>query len=172
MNKSFIISNNILHILVTVTFLALFFFLYMIKIQQNKVRDQLRNIISELTCGSEVFLPDFTREKMIQFLNMIDIDRDYKRDKEIKDKNRKIIFQSLTFFIGLNMLGGLIIACLWYNQHFDITKLIVYNLTLFFLMFILYILFYTLIVRNYNIVDSNYVKYIFFQNLKNYINEK
>jgi len=165
-----IISSIILSILLSATFISIFFFTYVSKVEGEIVKNQMNSIVQDITGGINAFLPDAEEEKLKESINGINLPDMSQQDNETQTANNALMKQAIMAIAVVNGVGLLIILGLWYYYRFPVKTLIIQNIIIIAFVAITEFCFVTFITKNYKPLDPNYVKYLFVTQLEKFSN--
>lgn len=166
---SYKISYIILSVILVATFISTFFFTYVSSVEREIVQIQVKRIINEISDGVELYVPEVYIKDFKDKIDDYHIPDMKEEDEKVATSNKKLMIKTAIIFGCLVGAGILVILTLWYIYRFDIKYLIIYNLTMLLMVAGAYFLFTTYVIKKYYLVDDNFVKYVMFTNLKDYI---
>ncbi len=183
--KSYNAINIIVSVVLISTFIPIFFFTYVSSVEKQIVKKQLGNIVDELMSEVNMFLNDEQRESMKVMLNNMEMKDLSKEDKMVEENNNKLKKKSAMFFAVLIAIASLIVGFLYFKNGLtkDLTKdrkvdLIIFmkeiiglNIIMLGAVAFTYFLFIRLVVSNYGLVDSNFVKHVLLKRMKSVLYE-
>jgi hypothetical protein len=174
--KSYNSINMIVSVVLISTFIPVFFFTYVSSVEKKIVKKQLENIVEELMSEVNMFLNDEQRELMKVMLNSMEMKDLSKEDKMVEENNNKLKKKSAMFFAVLIAIASLIVGFLYFKngltrdrkEDFNIfTKEIIgLNIVMLGAVALSYFLFIRLVVSNYGLVDSNFIKHVMLKRMK------
>ena len=174
--KSYNAINIIVSVVLISTFIPVFFFTYVSSVEKKIVKKQLENIVDELMSEVSMFLNDEHRELMKVMLNNMEMKDLSKEDKMVEENNNKLKKKSAMFFAVLIAIASLIVGFLYFKNGLTkyskgdlsifMKEIIGLNIVMLGAVAFTYFLFIRLVVSNYNLVDSNFVKHVLLKRMK------
>jgi hypothetical protein len=178
--KSYNAINIIVSVVLISTFIPVFFFTYVSSVEKKIVKKQLENIVDELMSEVNMFLNDEQRELMKVMLNSMEMKDLSKEDKMVEENNNKLKKKSAMFFAVLIAIASMIVGYLYFENGLtkDLTKdrkedlsvfmkeIIGLNIVMLGAVALSYFLFIRLVVSNYGIVDSIFIKHVMLKRMK------
>jgi hypothetical protein len=174
--KSYNAINIIVSVVLISTFIPVFFFTYVSSVEKKIVKKQLENIVDELMSEVNMFLNDEQRELMKVMLNSMEMKDLSKEDKMVEENNNKLKKKSAMFFLFLIAIASMIVGYLYFEngltnyreEDFNIfTKEIIgLNIVMLGAVALSYFLFIRIVVANYGLVDSNFIKHVMLKRMK------
>ena len=168
-----------MQIFFVITFLSLFFFLYVVNIEREIFESQMNyivdNIYQQLSFASDIIMPLEMKSKVknviLSYLNEVQLPTDSYED--IHTSNNQIIGLTINVVITFAVLFA---ACLFglFCLHvcIDLTEHTIQNLIVLGSIALTEFLFLNLVTRNYISADPNRVKLYFAQQLKSFAQQK
>ena len=157
------ISNIILNITFIVTFIAIFFFTYGKKIEENVVKNQSELVASYLAKDISTFIDKDTALKITSSLSIPDMT---KQDQEVEENNKQL--QSEAFYtLSMILIGGLLLAIIIAKYYkLNLTDILQTNLIILAFVAITQYVFLTYIGQNFISLDPNFVRHKLLISLK------
>jgi hypothetical protein len=151
------ITSIIINVLFVASFLSIFFFSYVVKIEEEIVIDQVDYLVKDLTSGlkllpDEALIPIKNRIKSIQKPNMDDL------DKKVDDANKAIYKQAImivSITLGVGLICAFIASKKW---NFSMIDLIKENLIILLFIGLTEFIFLNVFGKNFISADPNSVK--------------
>lgn len=167
------IAYILLGVILIASFITIFFFTYVSKVEGQVVKNQISDIVADLTDGTKlIFTPtqlNVISTALEQYLVMPDMSE---ADARAEENNRGIQQNAIKIFgIGISV-GIVILLLLWYKYKFSMFELLKYSLITLAMVALTEFLFVTIVSKNYVIVDPNYVRYLIVRNLRDYAKAK
>jgi hypothetical protein len=165
------IAYIILSFILLATFISIFFFTYVASVEGQMVKTQIDDTIKSFMSGTKVLLPSDIREKI-----KIILDEKLKapdmsaQDQDTADNNKKLINQALLIFGVLLGIGVVTIGTIWYFYRFSITNVLKYSFLILCIIALTEFLFVTFVIKNYRLIDQNYLNYLIIDTLESYKN--
>ena len=158
-------------VILIATFIAIFFFTYVAKVEGEVIKNQITDIVDDLTESSTlVFTPDQLQAISVMIEQRLKMPDMSKEDQEARENNDRLKQKALKYFgIGIS-IGIIIILVMWKIYDLDMLEIIKYSLITLILVGITEYLFVTIVSKNYVIIDPNYVRYLIAITLRNYAN--
>lgn len=161
------IAHVILEVILIATFIVIFFFTYVSKVEGEIVKKQMYHIVDNLTGDIDLVVSKDNKAKIAVLMNAIIRPPDMSaQDAAVEEQNKKLLKKSAILFGIINVIGIAVIIFLWKKYKIDIKHLLISGLLVILFVAITEFCFVTLITKNYNVVDPNYVKYLIFKNLQ------
>jgi ABC-type transport system involved in cytochrome bd biosynthesis fused ATPase/permease subunit len=159
----------VLGVILIATFISVFFFTYVSKVEGEVVKSQMTNIVDNLSDGSQLLLtPDQQNQIGTLIQTNLTVPDMSAEDAEVKANNDALKKKSIKIF-GVIILSGLaILLYLWHTHKLNMGEIFKYSIIILLLVALTEYLFVSQISRNYQIVDPNYVRYLIANNLRNY----
>ena len=169
--KSQEIAYIVLSYILAATFISIFFFTYVASVEQDIIKTQVSSVVTEFINETNIFLTNNQKDEIGKIiLNNLYMPNMDKEDEETDENNKKLLKKAILIFGVLISVGLLIIFILWYFYRFKIIEILIYSFIILFIIVITEISFVTLIVKNYRLIDKNYITYLILNNLKKYAN--
>ena len=167
------VAYILLGVILIASFITIFFFTYVSKVEGQVVKNQIADIVGNLTDNTKlIFTPtqlNIISAVLEQYLTMPDM---RETDDRAEQNNREIQQNAIKIFgIGI-AIGVFILLLMWYKYKFSMAELLKYSFITLFMIGITEYLFVTIVSKNYIIVDPNYVRYLIVRNLRDYANTK
>lgn len=164
------IAETIMGVILIATFICIFFFTYVSKVEGEVVKSQMSNIVNNLTNGLQI-LPDKDKGINLILKNLKAPDMS-SADNDVEQSNNELKKKAAKIFGTIVVVGVIIIYYLWSKHRFDIKTMIIHSVIILVFVALTEFLFVTLVSKNYQIIDPNYVKYLIAKNLSEYSQEK
>lgn len=149
-------SNSAMSVIFIATFLSIFYFTYVAKVENQIVEDQVNYLIDDLTRYS--FLIDSENKKFIsKSLDKIKINMN-DADAQVEQANDKIKKKALYAIGALNVVGLGIIYHLSKKHNFNFMHLVKDNLIILVFVALLEFTFLNLFAKKYISIDVNEIK--------------
>lgn len=163
----------LLGIILIATFIALFFFVYVAKVEEKVVRNQITDIVNDLTDGSHLL---FNKDALSVISNIIETQLTMpdmaKEDADVMEHNKELKTKAVKWF-GISIgIGMIIFLIMWKKYNLNLTEIVKYSLITLALVALTEYLFVTIVSKNYVIVDPNYARYLISKILRDYANSK
>lgn len=169
----------LLGVVMIATFISVFFFTYVSRVEGEIVESQVRKIVKDLTSslafyssGSNNNAKEMLLKQALERLTVPDLSS---ADAEVREKNHEIKKKAALIFGVLIAIGVFIIFILYvighkYGKKIELRKLIISNIIILVLVAITEFVFVTTVSKNYQIVDANFVRYRILADLQRYGN--
>lgn len=169
MKTSEILAQVILSFVLIATFISIFFFTYIAKIENEIIKSHIDNSVRSLTKDLEIFITPEKRKLIREvIIKNIEIPNDSETDREIDRHNKQLLDKTIIIFSILTALGLAILGVLWWFYRYNIFETVKYSLIMVLLTAVVYFLFITYITRKYILVDQNYISYVVISALNDY----
>lgn len=163
------ISYIILSFILISTFIVVFFYTYVSSVESDIIQDQIQDVIENFLSVSNLFLTDSQKEEIgkdfIAHLNSPDM-KEADRNAEIN--NKKLIKKSILIFSIIFGIGIISLILLKFFKKYSIINVLTYSLIILILVAMTEFIFVTFVIKNYRIIDPNYVSYLLATNLESY----
>ena len=183
--KSYNAINIIVSVVLISTFIPVFFFTYVSSVEKQIVKKQLENIVNELMSEVNMFLTYEQREVMKLMLNNMEMKDLSKEDKMVEENNNKLKKKSAMFFAVLISIASLIVGFLYFKNGLTkdsakdskgdlsifMKEIIGLNIVMLGAVAFTYFLFIRIVVANYSLVDSNFIKHVMLKRIRNVLYE-
>ena len=163
------ISYIILSFILISTFISIFFFTYVSKVEEEIVKSQIKNSIDNLVSSSNLFLTE--RQKFLikdVYLKNVKAPDMSEEDANIDKNNSALLRKTIIIFSCIVGVGLLIVFGLWYKYRFNIKEVVLTSFIILVLVALTEIFFVTYVTKNFLLIDENYLSYVILSNLKNY----
>jgi hypothetical protein len=171
MKTSEILAQLILSFILISTFISIFFFTYIAKVENEIIISHIDNTVKSLTKDLEIFITPEKRKLIREVvIKNIEIPNDSETDREIDRHNKQLLDKTIIIFSIISGVGIAILAILWWVYRFDIFETLKYSIIMLLLTGVVYFLFITYITRKYILVDQNYISYVVVSALNDYAN--
>ena len=167
----YFISYVTLSVILVSTFISIFFFTYVSKVEEEIVKTQMDNIVVNLIKDLNLWVSPEFKNILRDSVNKMKSPETSQEDDEVLKSNNKLLIKSIKVFGIVFCIGIFLIWCMWYKYRFNIKEIVLYNLIMICFVALTYFLFLISVPKNYNIIDVNHVKYMFLVNLKNWLNK-
>lgn len=168
MKTSEIFAQVILSFVLIATFISIFFFTYIAKVENDIIKSHINNSVKTLTKDLEIFMTPEKRKLIREMI--IAIPDNSEVDKEIDTHNKQLLDKTIITFSIIIAIGIILLGVLWWFYRFNIFETVKYSVIMLFLTAIFYFLFITYITREYILVDQNYISYVIISALNDYAN--
>lgn len=173
------IATIILNVVLISTFIGIFFFTYAAKVEEEIVIDQVNIIVDDFTGDiSSLVSPETLRLSKPFILNALTLSPEQisklsVNDAASADHNKKLKIKA-AIALGIILIVGLAgVFYIWSkNKDFDLKKLFIANGIILFFVGLTEFAFLTVIAKNYRTADSNFVKKVIVENIKNFSLDK
>jgi hypothetical protein len=169
--KSQEIAYIVLSFVLIATFIAIFFFTYVSAVEADIIKTQINNVITDFVSSTDLVL---SPEQKTQVGNIIianlSVPNMSEDDREAMKTNDNLLKKSMIVFGMMVGIGLIIVISMWYRYRFDILDIFKYSLIMLFVIAITEILFATFVIKNYKLIDDNYLYYLVITNLEAYAN--
>ena len=162
------LAHLVLGVVLIATFISLFFFTYVSNVEGQIVKSQMGLIVTDLTSESKLILTDDQRKSIGNMIGEMKVPDMSEQDNEVEENNKKLKLKTMKIFGGLIGVGLLIILFLWKNYNLNMGEITKYSLITLAMVALTEFVFVTFISKQYQMVDPNYVKYLFVNNLAKY----
>ena len=162
-----------------VTFLSLFFFLYVVKIEREIFIDQINFVVDDLydsfaTDMNETLPPaeqTYLKNQLYDYVNQVQIPPE--DDQSIQDQNNEVLDQTKQIVITIGtILFSIVISLVILRFCTDLPHQLVENIIVLFFMGMSEFAFLNLVTKKYIASNPNHVKLYFLQEVVNYANQK
>ena len=150
-------SSISMAVIFVASFLALFFFVYATKVEEQVVEHQVDFIVSDLISPTRMMSKDQTKY-LRAALQLIDPPDMSKEDEEVKQHNEKVFNDAIKIIVGFTAVGLLIIFALSKKYNFSFTQLLKNNLIILSFVGITEYLFLTYIGSSFYSANPYFVK--------------
>ena len=165
------LSSNLFLISCYTAVIVILFFTYGKYIESLSLDNQLNYFIDNETSTLKVLLEASGYPTDSINNNLEEIKPDPSMDNGTKKLNRKILEEGIIFASVILVVGFSISYLLWKtNKEFNYRTMIYHNIILLFFVFIVEIIYFTCLSKNYRVLDSNEVNYNFYLQLDRYAN--
>jgi hypothetical protein len=163
------IAYIIFGVILIASFISVFFFTYVSKVEGDVVKSQMSRIVNDLAGGSNLILtPDQKKSIGTAIQNNLVVPDMSTEDAEVKSNNNKLKKKALKIFGSIVIAGLAVIAYLYMKYSINLTEIVKYSLIILLVVALTEYLFVTEVSKNYEIVDPNYVRYLIMNNFKTY----
>lgn len=166
-------ANDVAYILLGVilvaSFIAVFFFTYVSKVEEAVVRNQVSDNIDDLADGSRLWLGTDALQAISNVIdNEVKMPDMTKEDEEVRLRNKELKTKALLWF-GIGIGVGLIVLLLMrWRYKLEMKEILKFSLITLCLVALTEYLFVTIVSKNYVVVDPNYVRYLIAKNFQQY----
>ena len=151
------IGNVIMMVVFVATFLGIFFFTYVAKIENEIVVDQVNYLVSDLTQDLKL-LPEETLKIIRQKVNEAQ-QPDLSKEDEMVEKHNSEILSTATMAITIFLVVGLIVVHIMSRKYnFDMWPMVGRNLIILTFIGIIEYVFLIVFAKNFISADPNYIK--------------
>lgn len=169
MKLSQIASNIILSFILIATFISIFFFTYVAKIENEIVQAHIDNSVYTMSKEMNIFITPEKRKIIKEMIiKNMKVPEDAEIDKRIDDNNKQLFNKTIVIFSIILVVGIFILGILWFFSRYDVLETIKYSIIMLVVSAIVYFLFITYITRKYILVDQNYISYVILSALNDY----
>ena len=169
--KSKEIAYIIISFILSATFISIFFFTYVANVEEDIIKTQISSVIYNFVNSTDLFLTTEQKNEVgkiiVQNITIPDMSQE---DAAVQNTNNNLVKKTIIIFGIIFGIGMLIISIMWYFYRFDIIDMLKYSLIMLAIVAITEILFVTLITKNYQLIDQNYLTYLLLNNLQQYAN--
>jgi len=169
--KSKEIAYIIISFILSATFISIFFFTYVANVEEDIIKTQISSVIDNFVNSTDLFLTTEQKNEVgkiiVQNITIPDMSQE---DAAVQNTNNNLVKKTIIIFGIIFGIGMLIISIMWYFYRFDIIDMLKYSLIMLAIVAITEILFVTLITKNYQLIDQNYLTYLLLNNLQQYAN--
>lgn len=150
-------ASIILQIIITATFIIIFFFTYGSYLEKKVLNEQMDYIVSDLVGNIKTLSPEVASALKISLASVP------KPNLEMADKiaaeNNNILTRNTLILIGIVLLFGIVIVYAM-SKHFDfpLKEIIIENIVAILAIGLTYFLFSTFFIGYYKSADPNFVK--------------
>ena len=168
-----------MQIFFVITFLSLFFFLYVVNVEKEIFESQMNfivdNIYGQLSFASNIVMPlemkSELNSKILTYLDQVQLPSDSYED--IQTSNKYIIDTTINIVVNFTVLfSACLLGLFCLHLCINLTEHTVQNLIVLGSIALTEFLFLNLVTRNYISADPNHVKLYFAQQLKSYAQQK
>lgn len=161
--------NFSVHVLVQILlvslFITIFFFTYGTYLEKKVIKNQMNDIASDLLTDINLISSDLHIAIKDQVTKIAEVDL-LEEDKKIQKQNARLRNITIGTISGISVVLIILIVVLSKYFEIDFKEILIVNVPAFIAIAITYFLFATYIGANYKSVDSNYVKKIIIQTIK------
>ena len=150
-------ASVLLHLVMIVVFINIFFFTYGEMIEENVVKQQLVSIVKAITNDTNILFPEI-KPLVTNKLNSINIPNLEKEDEEVKNKNHDLFTLSLILTIIFGVIGLVIFIVLVMHYKLDYKMIIMDSCASLVGIALLYFGFTTFIIGEYKSVNDAFIK--------------
>jgi hypothetical protein len=159
----------VLGVILIATFISIFFFTYVSKVEGDVIKSQMTNIVNNLSDGSQLLLtPDQQASIGTLIQDNLNIPDMSTQDSKVRDNNNALKKKAVKIFSMIILSGFVILIYLWHTHKLNMSEIFKYSIIILLLVGLTEYLFVSQISRNYMIVDPNYVRYLIANNLRSY----
>jgi len=171
------LANILLHVVMLSSFVAVFFFVYGSKVEQNVVKKQTNAIVDSFTGDIKNIVPQSQLDKLKPYLDQYLVAPDMQQaDADAKKKNHDLMMKTVKILGIINGIAIALIIILWCvgkfafqgKYYFSGWKLLRDNLITLAFVAVTEFFFLTVIAQNYKSADPNTVKLAIVNTLQNY----
>ena len=171
MKTSEISAQIVLSFILIATFISIFFFTYIAKVENEIIESHIDNSVKSLTKELEIFITPEKRKVIKELvIRNINVDEDSEVDREIDRHNQTLFDKTILIFSIIIAVGLALLGLLWWIYRFNIFSTVKYSLIMLVLTGVVYFLFITYITRKYILIDGNYISYVIISALNDYAN--
>lgn len=171
MKTSEISAQIVLSFILIATFISIFFFTYVAKIENEIIESHIDNSVKSLTKELKIFITPEKRKVIKELvIRNINVDEDSEVDREIDRHNQTLFDNTILIFSIIIAVGLALLGLLWWIYRFNIFSTVKYSLIMLVLTGVVYFLFITYITRKYILIDGNYISYVIISALNDYAN--
>lgn len=154
------ISNIILHVIFLATFLAIFFFTYTAKIEEEIITNQVKLLIDTIFDKTK-FTTDEYKSNIRSKLDKLKPPDLSEEDKKVKEQNNNVMINSVKVMSGF-IIGALFLSYIIFQSDMDLNKgtfvdLLKENCILLIFIMATEFAFLHLVAKNYVYADVNFV---------------
>lgn len=162
---AFEVANVMLSVALVATFVSLFFFTYVAEVEQQIVQLQMSRIVTDLLTPVKLMMSPSQIGTIKERLKTVTLPDTSAQDAQVEATNKTLRNRAFGIFFGST--GGIILllGILRFFVYYDLTRLVVRNLLAIAFVAGTYFLFVTFVVRNFYLIDSNYVRYVVLENV-------
>lgn len=165
-------ANMILNIVLISCFVGIFYFTYAAKVEQTVIQNQVQLVVDSFTNNvSNVVDTQQYQNQINNFLTISPTQQSNfdQMDASVAANNEKLLLWSGLFFVIFFILGIISVFFIWKkNKDFSLLTLISRNIILLFAIALTEFSFLYFIASNYMTADTNYVKKIIIDSIRNY----
>jgi len=163
------ISYIILSFILLATFISIFFFTYVASVEGQMIKNQIDDTMKSFLSGTKLLLPENIRAKIKTILDeKLKIPDMSQQDQDSADKNKKLINQSMLIFGILLAVGVTAIGIIWYFYRYSFMRVLKYSFLILCVIALTEFIFVTFVIKNYRLIDQNYLNYLVIDTLDNY----
>ena len=166
MKTSKFIFSIILHVLAMVVFMVLFYFFYIVKIENKMVNKQVDYILDDFDK-----LLSYLPSKPILKKESEQTTVDNNDDIIVETKNKNLKLQTYNYTAIFLTTGIIVLFLIYYKYKVDLRSVIIHSVIHIGVIMLTYFLFITFIVQQYNSGDPNLVKLAAVNTLHKYLSE-
>jgi hypothetical protein len=158
------IANIILHVVFISTFIAIFFFTYAAKVEEEIVKLQVQYLVDDLTTNA-FLLPDHIKKSIKIKLDNITLPDLQSADNAVKEQNKKLMDHAIKIMLVFSVFGLLSAYYMSSVYDFSFIELLKENALAIVFVALTEYLFLNYVVKNYISADPHYVKRTFLNEL-------
>lgn len=169
--KSHQIAYIIVSFVLAATFISVFFFTYVSKIEADIIKTQISNVIENFVDMTNIALNESQKKQIGKIINDNLIVPDMSsQDRDAENTNKDLAKKTFIIFGILGGVGFLTVLLMFFIWKFNILDILKYSFLMLILVALTETLFVTFVTKNYKLIDENYVTYLIVNNLENYKN--
>jgi len=169
MKLSNTISFLTLSFVLAAAFIALFFFLYVSKIETNMISSQVSAIINKFSVSVRLLSSEQDKQNIKAMIDEIKLPDFSTQDNTVIKNNTNLFNKTIKIFLILIITGLIIVGIIHYKYNTDLLKVIIHSSIIMLVISGTYYSFITFISQNYILADENVVIYSILKTVKQYI---
>jgi len=158
-------ASIILHIIIIVTFIMIFFFTYGSYLEGQVIKSQMEYIVDDLVGDIKIIAPDLA-SSLKQRIKSIKKPNLEEEDRIVEENNRKLRNKALLVIGSTLIIGLALIYSLSKYYAFNLKDIIIVNTVSLIAVAITYFLFTTFFIASFRSADPNFVKRKLLESLK------
>lgn len=167
--KAHDIAYIVLSFVLIATFISIFFFTYVSHVEETMVKDQINTVVGNFVNSSNLVLSESEKETIGNaILNNISVPDMSGDDRDAENTNKSLLKKSILIFSVMGGIGMVIVLILWRIYKFSLTTVLKYAFSMLVVIALTELIFVTLVIKNYVLIDQNYLYYLILNNLNAY----
>lgn len=163
------IATIILSFVLIATFISVFYFTYVASVEGDVVKAQVSYIVDSLVRDLSIALSPAQKTMIRTYITRtIKTPDTTEADAKVESSNQSLFIEAAIIFAILIGVGLIIVGIMRYKYKFDALETFQVSLLMLCVVAATYYAFITFIVKNYNLIDSNYVRYLILSKLQEY----
>ncbi len=162
------IANILLHVILISSFLVIFFFTYASKVEKQIVERQSTALVKDVIQSTTEIFPEIAMKEInTQFIENLKAPEMAAVDAEIEASNKALFDKTIKIIVVVFILGIIIVYIMSRVYNFSMSEIIIHNVIILVFVGLTEFLFLTHIAKNYDTIDSNFVKYKILETINN-----